>query len=424
MITFLRPRHLSCTILLIPFALHAQLITSTTAIPKTLLPPVVFLNGYQNDCSGSNFANTFGVFDQLLQATNRVSLFFDNCQFSGKPAIETLGNDFRDYLASLRFTDSTPVPVVDVVAHSMGGLIVRSYLAGKQTTPGMFQPPSNVNLRKVVFLATPHWGSPIASLFGLGIDTQTSELANGSQFVYDLGTWNQGTDDLRGVDALALAGNGGTGRAIATNFDDGVVSLTSASIGFAEPGRTRIVPYCHTGPGLVTLAGFCPSNAPGIAVGAQASDANATAVLSFLNGKSDWQSVGQAAEQNPLLQTGGGLEARAASANGQFASISSATASKQLNVTGNAVAWTELLPATSQDLMITSPAGQFEAKFNEPAGYVTALLVKPGPFIQRMYPAAAVPSTLAIAPGMLISIYGTGFVSTAVVANSLPFPTT
>ncbi|MBV8817096.1 MAG: hypothetical protein JO022_01995, partial [Acidobacteriaceae bacterium] len=110
--------------------------------------------------------------------------------------------------------------------------------------------------------------------------------------------------------------------------------------------------------------------------------------------------------------------------NGQFASISSATASKQLNITGNSVAWTELLPATSQDLMITSPAGQFEAKFNEPAGYVTALLVKPGPFIQRIYPAAAVPSTLAIAPGMLISIYGTGFVSTALVANSLPFPTT
>jgi uncharacterized protein (TIGR03437 family) len=400
-------------------ALKAQLIPTGNPIPITAKPPIVFLNGYQADCSGSQFSNTFGVFDELFQNTGRVSLFFDNCAYGGKPSIEELGSDFAAYLATLTYTDGTPVAQVDVVAHSMGGLIVRCYLAGKQTTAGVFEPPANPAIRKMVFLAVPNFGSPIVSFFGGGIDAQSKELAEGTIFNFDLATWNQGADDLRGLDALAAAGNGGTGLATMPGFDDGVVSLTSASIGFAEPGRTRVIPYCHTGPGLVTLAGLCPPNAPGIADGENATDENAALVLSFLNDTTAWQSIGQAAEQNSFLSTGGGLEARAKSAADQYLTIQSATASSSLSVNGNAAAWAEFLPSGAQDLTISTSSGRLQDNVTLPPAFTSSITVKQGPLIARVLPSAAAVFPLAVAPGEIVSIYGTNLATSQVTVGGV-----
>ena len=74
------------------------------------------------------------------------------------------------------------------------GLIVRSYLAGKQTQEGVFTPPADTKIRKIVFLGTPHFGSPATSLLGGvgGGDAQTDELQPGSPFVFDLGDLESG----------------------------------------------------------------------------------------------------------------------------------------------------------------------------------------------------------------------------------------
>jgi len=402
-------------------AVQAQLIPAGTPVPRTLKPPVVFVEGYIISC-GTTFSHNFGNFDQLFQATSRVSLLFDNCVFSGKPSIEELGNNFRDFLAALKYTDGTPVTQVDIVAHSMGGLIVRSYLAGKQTAAGVFQPPVNTGIRKAVFLATPNFGSSVASFFG--IDIQTDEMSTGSFFTFDLATWNQGTDDLRGIDALALVGNDGTGLAVMGEFDDGVVSLTSGSIGFAIPGRTRVLPYCHNNSGFVTAAFLCPPGAPGIAQGKAATDANAAIVLSFLNDTPDWQTIGQAAEQNKFLSIGGGLSARAKSSSDQFVAIQKATASKTLNVNNNAIAWTEFLPAQVQNLTLTTGAGTLQKSVNLPAGYISAVTAKNGPNIARVLPAAGAIQMLNVAPGMFVAIYGTGLAAGTTIADPLPYPTT
>ena len=99
---------------------QAQLIPPGAGVPRTVKPPVVFVEGYQTNCGSSEFSDNFGRFDQLLQVTGRVSLLFKTCAFGGRPSIEELGNDFRDFLAALTYTDGTPVTQVDVVAHSMG----------------------------------------------------------------------------------------------------------------------------------------------------------------------------------------------------------------------------------------------------------------------------------------------------------------
>jgi len=395
---------------------YAQLIPPGGTIPRSTKPPVVFLNGYQIDCGGSNFTNTFGIADQVLASNGESSLFFDNCTVPGKPPIETLGAAFGTFLSNLRYADGTPVDQVDVVAHSMGGLIVRSYLSGKQTTPGAFNPPASPHIRKAVFLATPHFGTGVA--LGVGLDPQLQELGSGSRFLFDLATWNQGADDLHGIDAVAEAGNAGTGLAVMKGFDDGVVSLTSASLGFYLPGRTRVVPYCHTpGGGLISFTGLCSSNAPGVAAIRSADDASARIIVSFFNGTTDWQNIGTAAEQDPFLSIDGGLDVLTRTATDSDVSVDTVTASssaltKQLNVASHAVAYTDLFPAGVVTLTATAGSTTATRSISLPPSVYDALVVKQGPIVARVFPAASATFPLAIAPGSIVSIYGTALGTT------------
>ena len=255
----------------------------------------------------------------FLQTTARVTVFFDNCSVSNKPSIEVLAAAFGTFINSLKYSDGTSVTQVDVVSHSMGGLIVRAYLAGMQPD-GSFKPLANPGIRKAVFLSSPNFGTYAASL--LGTDVQTAELSLGSTFNFALATWNQGTDDLRGVDALAVAGNGGAIMVNGQADGDGVSSITSSGIGFAEANRTRLLPYCHIPYAslavllqpvaiLFPASSICPVNSPGIANAVNATDTNVLIVLSFLNGTADWQTIGQAPSANPLDSTTSGVLIRA-----------------------------------------------------------------------------------------------------------------
>lgn len=403
----------------------AQLIAPGQPVPRTANPPVVFLDGYQIDCGSSSFASTFGIADQVLQANGQVSIFFDNCAVPGQPSIETVGTAFAGFLAALKYTDGTAVDLVDVVSHSMGGLIVRSYLTGKQDQDGVFSPPAAIQIRKAVFIASPNFGTGIAA-FGFGLSSQLDEMTSGSYFVFDLATWNSGTDDLRGIDAIAVAGNGGTGLATMPGFDDGVVPLTSASLGFYLPGRTRVVPYCHIdGGGLITLAGLCAADAKGIADITSASHPTAQIIVSFLNGSSEWQSVGQAAEQNSLLATLGGLYVRPRTASGMLEQLNSATVgSANLSMSNNEVAYANALPAGQVTISAVTPAGNLTKVVTLPAGTDLPVTVKDGPNIARVQPAAAAVFPITVAPGMIVSIYGDALAKSTVEAGSIPLPTT
>jgi uncharacterized protein (TIGR03437 family) len=404
----------------------AQLIPPGTAVPPTSLPPVLFINGFELDCSGVSFSSTFGSADQVLQANGEVSLFFNICGVPGTPSIEDLASSLSTFLANLRYAGGMPVEQVDVVAHSMGGLVLRSYLSGKQNTSGMFQPPAQIDVRKVVFLATPHFGTGVALPFG--VTPQLNELASGSKFLFDLGTWNQGTDDLRGVDAIAGAGNGGTGQATMAGFDDGVVALTSASLEFYQPGRTRVLPYCHVnGGGVVSFAGLCSFNAQGIANITSATHDSARMIVSFFNGTDDWQSVGVAAEKDPFLSVDGGLIVEAHNADDTLLSMSSLKAtssagpSKQLNIPSGDVAYTDLFPAGPVTLTAIDPLTVTNSVML-PAGGVEPYTVKPGPQIARVLPAPTNVFPLSLAPGMFVSIYGTALAAQTAQATGLPFP--
>jgi uncharacterized protein (TIGR03437 family) len=417
-------RFLTCLLcgLLLANAARGQLIPSGSPVPITTLPPVVFVNGYQFEGCPTTFAGTFGIADQVLQGKGEASLFFNTCSLLQTATIEDLAAAFASFLAALKYTNGQPVQTVDVVAHSMGGLVVRSYLSGKQNASGVFQPPAATHVRKAVFLATPHFGTPIASL--VPVVNQVQEMASGSSFLFGLGTWNDGTDDLRGVDAIAAAGNAGGFLTGSQGFDDGIVPLTSASLRFYGPGRTRVVPYCHIGGGsIVSTFNLCPANAKGIAdIDAPTHD-SAQIIVSFLNGTNDWQSVGTAAENDPFLSVDGGLIIAARAADDSAVNIDSATASsRKVDTSSDHLAFADMFTAAPLTLNVKSGSLGINSSVTLLAGGTEAYIVKPGPLIARVFPAAASTFPLSLAPRMLIAIYGSNLANQTIQAMGATFP--
>ena len=179
-------------------------------------PPVVLLNGWETGFTGTcpisaDSTGTFGNLAQYLLSDGVPTVFFfDNCAEDPNQPIETLGNDLGTVLNSIQYDTGAQVPQIDLVGFSMGGLIARSYLAGLQLA-GNYLPPATTLVRKLVLIATPNFGSFVAGNYSteIGTGTQDAEMEPGSSFLWNLATWNQRGDDLRGVDTIAVIGNAG-----------------------------------------------------------------------------------------------------------------------------------------------------------------------------------------------------------------------
>jgi uncharacterized protein (TIGR03437 family) len=302
-----------------------QMVTVPTGSTRN---PVVLLNGWETGFTGAcpvatSSSTTFGNLAQyLVQDGVPVVYLFDNCAEGANQSIETLALGLGSYLNSIKYADGTQVPQIDLVAHSMGGLIARAYLAGLQPNE-TYLPPAIPLVGKLVLIATPNFGSFVAGQYGilLPAGTQGAELEPGSAFLWNLATWNQHGDDLRGVSAMAIVGNAGayipsvSSPTQLLGASDGLVSETSASLSFiipapsaTSPANTRVVPYCHVDPSAFTNTslGTFNCNAPGIANVTDTSQETGQIVRSFLAGTTDWQSIGTAPAKDPILSTNGG----------------------------------------------------------------------------------------------------------------------
>ena len=186
-------------------SLLAIAITGLALAQKPLVkgtnPPVVLLNGYQLICSATPVASsdTFGRLEQLLIESGREVRFFDNC-LQGRVSIERLGEAFGKYLGDLKYDDGSAVESVDLIGHSMGGLIARCYLAGCRED-GTFNPSFPRRVRKLVTIGTPHFGAD----FGANApDLQAAAMIPGTRFLWDLRIVEQCSQ--RGADPQIRAG--------------------------------------------------------------------------------------------------------------------------------------------------------------------------------------------------------------------------
>jgi len=346
--------------------------------------PVVLVDGYHPICQSGDLTSgkTFGDLEARLTAEGVSVTFVGTCSYAGKPAIEDLGQALGGIISNLN------APQVDVITHSMGGLILRSYLSGKQTTSGVFAPPVDTKVRKWISIATPNFGALIPDIASNYLpDIEAQELVPGSQFLFDLATWNQNHDDLRGVDAVAIIGNAG-GLGPLSGTSDGTVAVTSASLSFAEPDeRTRILPYCH-GTSIFNAILGLGCDAPPVARIQSDNPLSWQIIDSFLADTSDWRAVGHSPSQDAILSKYGGL------------------------LTQNRDAMDSPIGAISDETF---------AQGTTPGGY-TVSIAKPGPQIALVIPAAARLPFLSLAPGMLISIYGTNLNGSAVAVDGQTLP--
>lgn len=384
-------------------------------------PVVLLLNGYQAACSlfGSNSSDTFGNLQAYLEEAGYSVRWVDNCRLHGVfefPPIEDLAEGLAQIIDSLKNPDGSPAGPLYAVAHSMGGLILRSYLSGKQTGPGVFRPPADPRIAKAVFIASPHFGTRTGLSLFVSWHPQVQEMTLGSRFLWDLNTWHQGRDDLRGIEAISIIGNGGS-YAGQTGAGDGLVSLASASLASALPeDRIRIFPFCHSSSTLHQLTGACPSSAPGAAQVDSKEHPSWKVISSFLSGANEWKTLGTAVGGDAWFSASTAVMASVRKANDEEDTAVTAVWSQSpaAAMSGGPVYYSEALAPGAQDLRVLRGSQESVWSVTLARGGFRTLTWKPGPVLYLVAPAAAALPSLSLAPGMIVAIYGAALAGSAV----------
>jgi pimeloyl-ACP methyl ester carboxylesterase len=196
-----------------------------TVLPK----PIVLVHGW------NSHASTWDDMKTMIQGITLAWKGYavgDNAAWSAPmdtdpvSGVSVDSNAFTEgrYIEGLR--KDTGAQHVDIVAHSMGGLISRDYIANLM--PGVPQPPDNQPVAThLVMLGTPNQGSPcaipasnLAAQFGDG--TPTKQLR--PDFVAD--QFDQAVTAQHGVQFSVMAGTGY--KSCSPDEGDGVVSVKSA----------------------------------------------------------------------------------------------------------------------------------------------------------------------------------------------------
>jgi uncharacterized protein (TIGR03437 family) len=394
-------------------------------------PPVVLLNGWETGFTGAcpiaaSASDDFGNLAQYLVGDGvPVVYLFDNCLEDPGQTVEILGNDLGIFLNSITYDNGAQVPQIDLVGFSLGGLIARAYLAGLQPNQ-ILTPPTTTLVRDLVLIATPNFGSFAAGNFASTIlpGSQSAELEPGSAFLWNLATWNQRTDDLRGVNALAVIGNAGAyspnlaSGVVLANASDGLVSLTSAALGFADQQAavTRIVPYCHVDPGTFTntALGVFVCNAVGIANVNSTNQETGLIVRSFLAGTADWQSIGSTPASDPYLSKNGALYfALVNGADSYVADMTGVTFGGNVPLVNGAdtgtIFYVDFVFGTGALAAQSASLGAINCgSFAEPSGYTSATRCKLAAAIFSVGPLTGTGGK-AVNAGSAITITGSGF---------------
>lgn len=155
---------------------------------------------------------------------------------------------------------------VDIVAHSMGGLIARAYIAGmaQDKANSNSRIPYDDDIRRLIMAGTPNYGAAPSFLQYLGglestactVNRQACEMVFGSNFVWSL------TERWRDVvlrknrfpvsNLLAISGtNDGFTANCVEDIGDGIVGIASSALPYDEQDsflpdiQRRYVPYRH-----------------------------------------------------------------------------------------------------------------------------------------------------------------------------------
>lgn len=139
--------------------------------PVPLARPVIVLSGWRSPAMVSR-----AIVDRLCHLTSQRHNDFLPFWYPLKGDIEAVATHVREALAKrLTRLGGSPPGEIDIVAHSMGGLVARLIAADENHTP---------RIARLFTLGTPHRGARLAS--GITIDAAGRAMRPGSAFLASL----------------------------------------------------------------------------------------------------------------------------------------------------------------------------------------------------------------------------------------------
>ena len=199
--------------------------------------PVVWLHGWNSD--GSLWDNLQAQMIQSASASANdfltLSYYDDGLGFTTDSPIDEVAQAVSREIMNFYEGRNDGMPV-DVVAHSMGGLVFRSMIAQECFV-------DNSILRRYITLGTPHYGQ------NADLSYQAKQMKYGSDFLWRLGeAWHFDGKRWLGQDTLCIAGITdfyfGQSTKSYGSYWDGLIHAWSASLGGDVP--VRYVYRCHS----------------------------------------------------------------------------------------------------------------------------------------------------------------------------------
>jgi pimeloyl-ACP methyl ester carboxylesterase len=259
--------------LLITLALQHVTVTTVDARSDDATKPTIFLHGF----NGRNCEADWGFLIDHLRASGWAGGFYvpkytpDDSRCNTRPGLAmgcmscTGAHDYwfghpvdtphsnntsirhlAWHLANYIYANFTSKGIaVDVIAHSMGGLIIR-YALAKQGVDGF----PRLMVEDVITLGSPHAGAHFAALTGT---TQGAEMEPTSSLIAWLTTWGKNPQGIGGTDWTNLGSHG-----------DLIVQETSATA-MSAPHRWRYT----TSPNWIMHSDYTKSSAQGLTRPAQ-----------------------------------------------------------------------------------------------------------------------------------------------------------
>lgn len=211
--------------------------------PSTV--PVILVHGWR----GGPNSGTWGVMKELLEEAGFSRVEYVDYGSDVIDDISVLADVLR-----LRIRDvleSSGASKVDIIAHSMGGLVTRAYITDMHPSAGIPGKEYQREIRRLVLVGTPNYGGAGADFVGV-CDTvficseveeqQGEQMRYGSNLVWVLhNKWNDLLEQQpsKVPQLLTVAGTGSIGN------NDGLVYVASAALAGNVP--VRYVPYVHGG---------------------------------------------------------------------------------------------------------------------------------------------------------------------------------
>ncbi len=219
------------------------------------LTPVVLIHGFLGN--PSSFGEMKSFLEKDAGYTGKVFEYdYSSLTSCSSPSfnIEQIAGDFWRWLGSSQGPGRDKK--VDVVAHSMGGLVVRAYMTGMALAADGSQLPYGNEIQRLILAGTPNYGvlagqwASLAKLIcefrgegvGDGLVTQGKEMAYGSLFLWNLDQKWLEKKPLTPKNVLIIAGTNGN------TSGDGLVEIASAALpeDFKLPSENILyVPFRH-----------------------------------------------------------------------------------------------------------------------------------------------------------------------------------